>query len=217
MSPLPILYSFRRCPYAMRARLAIQSAGIRVELREVVLRDKPAQMVEHSPKGTVPVGVLPDGRVIEESLDLMIWALEQRDPEGWLCPEISGLDTAMSLILRADIDFKPCLDRYKYANRYEDVDATIARDRAAGFLMELEQKLVDNRFLFGSRACVADMAIVPFVRQFANVDRHWFDAQDWPNLLLWLSGLLETDRFTAIMAKYPKWQVADPVTIFPEE
>ncbi|WP_417411692.1 glutathione S-transferase [Hoeflea sp.] len=203
----PVLYSFRRCPYAMRARLAIASAGLAVELREVVLRDKPAAFLASSPSATVPCLVTAD-RVIDESLDVMIWALQQRDPEGWLkMPE-----TGFEWVARADGPFKDALDRTKYANRYPGVDPSSQRDIAAGFLTDLDQTIGDWIF---DRPTLADFAIVPFVRQFAFIDKDWFDAQPWPALQNWLARFLDSDRFARIMEKYPQWQPSNPPVAFP--
>ncbi len=200
----PILYSFRRCPYAMRARLALASAGISVHLREILLRDKAPELIAASPKGTVPVLDLGD-QVIDESLDIMRWALAQNDPEGWLNMPAAGDD----LIRQSDTGFKRSLDRYKYHN---DLDH---RAQASAFLRGLEDMLDGQRFLFGGSATLADMAILTFVRQFAFVDRAWFDAQPWPNLARWLEDFITSERFAGIMAKYPVWKAGDPVTIFP--
>ena len=167
----PVLYSFRRCPYAIRARLAVVSAGIEVELREILLRDKPATFLAASPSGTVPCLVTDIG-VIDESLDVMIWALEQNDPEGWLEMPEAGHDW----IARTDSPFKQALDRTKYANRYPDVDPETQRDAAAGFLCDLDAQIGDWIF---DRPTLADFTILPFVRQFAFIDKQWFDAQPW--------------------------------------
>ncbi len=201
---LPILYSFRRCPYAMRARLAIASAGLQVELREIVLRDKAPALLAASPKATVPVLVLPD-RVLEESYDIMRWALERADPEGWL----AGQDA--SLIAACDGAFKTALDGYKYGK-----DAAAAREAASGFLRGLDDVLADQPFLSGQKNGLADMATITFIRQFANVDRAWFDQQSWPHLRAWLDNFLASPRFAAMMQKYPKWQQGDAPTLFPE-
>lgn len=201
MPARPILYSFRRCPYAMRARMALAISGIDIEHREILLRDKPPAMLEVSPKGTVPVVVLPDGEVIDESLDIMRWALGRNDPENWLAP---GPD-AFDLIARSDGPFKQDLDRYKYPNRYDDVDALHHRQSGSEFLAELDQKLAAQPYLFGPDISVADIAIFPFVRQFANHDRDWFDAQDWPHLQAWLDGHLNSDLFSRIMKKHELW------------
>jgi len=202
----PVLYSFRRCPYAMRARLAIASAGQDVELREIVLRDKPAAFLSTSPSGTVPCLVVADG-VIDESLDVMIWALKQNDPEGWLTMPEAGHDW----IARADGPFKDALDRTKYANRYPELDPAEQRGVAAGFLSELDDTI--GQWIF-DHPTLADFAILPFVRQFAFIDKDWFDAQPWPTLQGWLDRFLISDRFAHIMEKYPQWQEGDPPTFF---
>lgn len=199
----PILYSFRRCPYAMRARLALASAGITTELREILLRDKAPALIAASPKATVPV--LVGDTVIDESLDIMLWALRENDPEGWLDMPAEG----HALIARSDTEFKPALDAYKY-KRDPDQRAT-----AAVFLNSLDQRLTDQPYLFGQTATLADMAILTFVRQFAFVDKPWFDAQPWPHLSAWLEVFIASARFADIMQKYPKWQAGDPVTLFP--
>ncbi len=215
ISDLPILYSFRRCPYAMRARLAVASSGQSCALREVVLRDKAEEFLQTSPSATVPTLKTPEGNVIDESLDIMIWALSRNDPEGWLAPEQGSLDDMLELIYQSDGDFKTALDRYKYSTRYEGADSAVEKAKAADFLQELDNRLQNSSYLFGDRITLADMAIAPFVRQFANVDRDWFDTQDWPHLLRWLDGFLKSDRFNAIMDKYPRWQSGDPLTRFP--
>ena len=205
----PIFYSFRRCPYAMRARLAVKVARIETELREIVLRDKAPEFLAASPKGTVPVMVVGE-TVIEESLDIMQWALGQNDPEGWM--EMPAEWRA--LIETMDGEFKTALDRTKYASRYLEVDASEARDVACQHLMALEAQLT-GPWLFGEKASLADMATLPFVRQFAHIDKPWFDAQPWPNLSAWLERFLASDLFTAIMDKHPKWQAGDAPTPFP--
>jgi len=190
----------------MRARLAVASAGLEVELREVVLRAKPAAFLEASPSATVPCLVASDG-VIDESLDVMIWALHRRDPEGWLEMPEAGFEW----IARADGPFKAALDRTKYANRYRDVDPSSQRDIAASFLTDLDQTIGDWMF---DQPTLADFAILPFVRQFAFIDKAWFDAQPWPSLQGWLERFLASDRFAHIMEKYPQWQPGDPPVAF---
>ncbi|MFT5000973.1 MAG: glutathione S-transferase [Paracoccaceae bacterium] len=214
---LPFLYSFRRCPYAMRARLAIQAAGVTCELREILLREKAPEFLAASEKATVPVVVTNAGNVIEQSLDVMLWALAQADPFRWLVPETGTIDQAMALIAQADADFKDNLDHYKYASRFENGEGEKARDAASGFLYGLNDRLANTENLTGGRTSLADMAIAPFVRQFANVDRAWFDQQNWPHLLAWLNRFLASTDFNAIMTKYPKWQSGDAPTNFPQE
>ncbi|MGH1331392.1 MAG: glutathione S-transferase [Paracoccaceae bacterium] len=203
----PVLYSFRRCPYAMRARLALASAGVEVALREIVLRDKAAAFLATSPSATVPC-LAYEGGVIDESLDVMKWALAQSDPEGWLDMPAAGWDW----IARCDGPFKEALDRTKYAVRYPDENALEQRDLAAVFLSDLEAQM--GAWIF-ARASLADYAILPFVRQFANVDRAWFDAQPWPNVQAWLARFLASARFEGIMQKYTKWEEGDAPLYFP--
>ncbi len=214
---LPILYSFRRCPYAMRARLAVRASGQVCALREIVLKDKAPEFRAASAKATVPVLVDGTGKVIEESLEIMLWALRQNDPQAWLRPNTGDRATMLALIGEADQGFKQNLDRYKYANRFVGADPVAARDRAAEFLYRLDALLVDHNWLFGGQKSLADMAIVPFVRQFANVDRTWFDSQPWSRLIFWLDQFLSSEEFAAVMMTYPKWQAGDPVTLFPAD
>ena len=210
MTVLPILWSFRRCPYAMRARLAIQSSGQRVILQEILLRDKPAPFLAASPKGTVPV--VQDGdRVIEESRDVILWALGRNDPEGWL----DMPDEGHRLIDTCDGPFKSALDHTKYAVRFPDRNEADERAKAMVFLRDLNDRLGRTEFLMGSRRTLADMAILPFVRQFANTDRAWFDAQGLEPLTKWLDDFLTSDRFREIMTKYPPWQAGQDQVLFP--
>lgn len=202
---LPILYSFRRCPYAMRARFALAVSGTHCELREVVLRNKPAALLRASPKGTVPVLVAPDGGVIEQSLDIMVWALSRHDPEGWLTPATGGREQMLALVAGCDGPFKHSLDRYKYPERHEGADALAHRESGGQWLAALDGRLADSAYLFGGRPSLADAAIMPFVRQFAQVDRAWFDAQPWPALHAWLLKWLESSLFQAIMVRHEPW------------
>lgn len=211
----PVLYSFRRCPYAMRARMAVAASGQRCELREVVLRDKPAELLAASPKGTVPVLVDVDGSVIEQSLDIMLWALRRNDADGWLRPERGTLEDMLALVAECDGDFKRHLDGYKYPERQPMADATAHRAQGALFLARLEDRLQDSRCLHGARPALADIAIVPFVRQFAQVDAAWFEAQPWPRLRAWLASGLEAPVFARVMAKYPPWRTGQPGVDFP--
>jgi len=197
-----VLYSFRRCPYAMRARMALSVSGARYDHREVVLRDKPAEMLAVSPKGTVPVLVTEHGAVLEESLDIMRWALGRSDPESWLARHDEALLEAN------DGPFKHHLDRYKYATRYDDVDPEEHRAAALEILQRLEARLAASAFLCGDARGFADIAIFPFIRQFANADRTWFDAQDLPGLQAWLAALIGSDLFAGVMHKHPQWRSA---------
>lgn len=198
---LPILYSFRRCPYAMRARLALAISGTSVELREVKLSAKPDAMLAASPKGTVPVLILADGSIIDQSIDIMRWALAGHDPQGWLHHD----DPA--LIATNDGPFKQDLDRYKYPERH-GTDPDTHRASGMTFLLELEARLARTAYLCGDRAGIADAAIIPFVRQYASVDPHWFAGQPLPRLHHWLSAYLASDLFDAIMLRLPPWSPA---------
>ena len=210
MSSLPIFYSFRRCPYAMRARMALMISGQAVKLREVVLRDKPPEMIEVSPKATVPVLVLEDGAVIDESLAIMDWALATNDPDGWL----ENREASKALIVEADGKFKTHLDRYKYPSRYDDVDPVEHRTAGLAMLQSWNQRLFERGQLTGSSKALADIAIFPFIRQFANNDRAWFDEQPIPVVHKWLAGHIESELFQSIMPKFPQWKLGDPEPIF---
>ncbi|HCP76897.1 MAG: glutathione S-transferase [Pusillimonas sp.] len=212
---LPILYSFRRCPYAMRARLAVAASGISCQLREVVLRNKPQPMLDASPKGTVPVLVLPDNEVVDESLDIMLWALRQKDPGQWLNPECENAETMMALIASCDQVFKYHLDRYKYPQRYEDTESAPHGQAGVAWLTQLEARLSASRYLFGERPCLADTAIMPFVRQFARADLDWFNDQPLMRVNAWLNAWLESPLFMQIMSKYKPWEEGDPPVVFP--
>ena len=203
----PVLYSFRRCPYAMRLRLALAVSGTEVELREVVLRDKPDEFLDASPSATVPCLVTDDG-VIDESLDAMKWVLERNDPESWLDMPAEGRDW----IAHADGGFKDALDRTKYATRYPGTDPAEQRRIAHAFLTELDARI--DGWIFG-RPTLADFAILPFVRQFAFIDKPLFDAQPWPKLHDWLGRFLASDLFSAIMQKYPQWKSGEAGVAFP--
>ncbi|WP_367110177.1 glutathione S-transferase [uncultured Psychrobacter sp.] len=213
-SSLHRLYSFRRCPYAMRARLAILFADLQVELREIVLKSKPPQMLTISPKGTVPVLQLSGGTVIEESREIMMWALDQNDPQGLLDTEV--INQANALISQNDNEFKYWLDRYKYADRHTDMTQTEYRQRGEKFLQILEELLTKNSFLLGDSVSIADIGIMPFVRQFAHVDREVFYNLPYPNLQRWLQEWLAHPIFLQVMTKYPPWQEDDEVVVFPD-
>ena len=212
-SSLPVLYSFCRCPYAMRARLGLLFADRQVVLREIVLKNKPTQLLAISPKGTVPVLQLSDGTVIEESREIMIWALEQNDPQRLLDVEI--LEKAMALIAKNDTEFKHWLDRYKYADRHLEMTQTEYRQKGEEFLQILEALLVKNTYLLGGRASIADIGIMPFVRQFAHVDRDIFYSLPYPNVQRWLQYWLEQPLFVTAMTRYQTWQEEDDPVIFP--
>ena len=202
---MAVLYSFRRCPYAMRARMALYVSGIDYEHRELILRNKPASMLAASPKGTVPVFITDDGVVIDESLDLALWALKKNDPKGWMSayePE---------LIAQNDGPFKHHLDRYKYASRYDDTAARGAvdlshRDKAEVILTQLNQRLEANSYLSGPHVSFTDIAIFPFIRQFAAVEPEWWQSTPYAALRAWLEAHINSDLFKAIMVKYPLWE-----------
>ncbi|MGP5203401.1 glutathione S-transferase [Psychrobacter aquimaris] len=213
-SPLHRLYSFRRCPYAMRARLGILFAELSVELREITLKNKPEQMLAISPKGTVPVLQLVDGTVIEESVEIMTWALEQNDPQGLLDEKTSP--QADALIAQNDNEFKHWLDRYKYADRHVEMTQTEYRQRGEVFLQRLEELLTNNTYLLGERITIADIGIMPFVRQFAHVDREVFYSLPYPKLQQWLQKWLDHPLFLQVMTKFQPWQEGDDVVILPD-
>ncbi len=201
----PILYSFRRCPYAIRARMALRSAGVAVELREVVLGNKPPALIALSPKATVPVLRCADGQVIDESLAIMHWALRHNDPQAWL--PAAEAPQNQQLVAQNDGPFKQALDRYKYADRYPGRSQTEYRgDAQDAMLAALEERLVQAAFLGGAAPCLSDVAIFPFVRQFAAVDAAWFETSPWPATRRWLRHWLESPQFTGVMDKARPWQ-----------
>ena len=192
---LPRLYSYRRCPYAMRARMALKYAGIEVDIIEISLKDKPAQMLQASPKGTVPVLVLADGAVIDESLQIMRWALATYDPDCWLASDVKDL------IAENDSSFKQALDRYKYAIRFPEKSVTAHAADGEVFLVKLEELLNHGNFLSGEKIGLADIAIFPFIRQFVGVDTVWFETAPYPKLRAWLKASVESDLFLSVMHK----------------
>jgi glutathione S-transferase len=211
---VPVLYSFRRCPYAMRARLALHASGIAHEHREVMLKNKPAHMLTLSPKGTVPVLWFPDapgGQVLEQSLDIMRWALDRHDPLGWLPSSDADMDDTLTLIAHNDGPFKQQLDRYKYPNRSGLANGMTDRDLASVWLHVLNVRLLAQSFLAGKQFGLADAAIAPFVRQYAHTDPGWFAVQPWPALAKWLADFEASELFAAIMHKHAPWE--EPVQI----
>ena len=197
----------------MRARLGLLFADLQVELREIILKNKPDQMLAISPKGTVPVLQLFDGTVVEESREIMVWALRQQDPQGLL--DATVLHQANALIERNDNEFKHWLDRYKYADRYLEMTQSEYRQQGEAFLQVLEELLTKNVYLLGDNTTIADIGIVPFVRQFAHVDRDFFYNLPYPNLHLWLQHWLEHSFFLQAMTKFRPWQEGDDVVVFP--
>lgn len=217
MSTLPVLYSFRRCPYAMRARLALKAAGVPVALREVVLCDKPAELLAASPKGTVPVLVLPTGEVIEQSLDIMRWALAQHDPQDWLPPEDSRqAELTRHWLAANDGGFKALLDRYKYPERHLEHHlehpASHWREQAlAQYLQPLEAlwQAQGGPHLLGPRPGLLDAALMPFVRQFAQVDATWWAQTPLPGLQSWLAQWVASPLFDSVMLRWSAWRTGD--------
>ena len=203
-----ILYSFRRCPYAMRGRMGLKATGLDYEHREIILRDKPQEMLDASPKGTVPVFIQKNGEVIEESIDLLRWALDQNDPLGWLDCDLTK---ANALITANDTDFKHHLDRYKYASRYNveakrgDIDMS-HRIEAEKHIQSLEDHLADSPYLLGEKQSIADIAIFPFMRQFANVQPDWWATAPYPQTRDWLTRHTDSELFRSIMTKFPLWK-----------
>lgn len=199
---LPVLYSFRRCPYAIRARMALHYGGFKadvaVTVHEVALRQKPAELLAASPKGTVPVLVTPDGAVIDQSLDIMRWALHQSDPDGWL--HAGTPQAAQRWITLNDDTFKPLLDRYKYAERHPEMSAVEHRAHALETMIHpMEAQLQQTRWLLGPHISIADVALFPFVRQFAGVNKTGFDNLALPAVQAWLHTWLASDLFNAVM------------------
>ena len=178
--------------------MALAYAGIELELREILLKDKPQDMLNHSPKGTVPVLITSEDKVVDESLDVMYWALEQNDPDGWLACDGKGT----ALIQSHDNDFKPLLDKYKYADRHKELSESEHRNNTRPFIEQLNQILTESPYLSGQKLSLCDIAIFPFIRQYAMVDKPWFDKQPYPALQAWLSALLESELFKSIMKKY---------------
>jgi len=221
MQSHPILYSYRRCPYAMRARMAIAYSGIQVEQREIVFWDKPAHMLEVSPKGTVPVLILPDGSVVDESRDIMLWALNNaktseahNGEQAWLCVDSPQVQEEIAQwITLCDDEFKPHLDHYKYADRFPENSKESYREQGCAFLKLIEKSLAVNLdaerdgklALIGEDITMADIAVFPFIRQFVNVDKIWFEDADYPCLKKWLAQNLESAYFKAVMKNRPVW------------
>ena len=198
----------------MRARMALYVSGQIFEIREVKLKNKPIELIELSPKGTVPVLALSTGEMFEQSLDIMCWALRKNDPLNWLAPEHGDLESMVDFIEMFDNDFKFNLDRYKYPQRYEIVDALIYRQECERFIEILDKLLNKNVYLFGRQPSLVDYAILPFVRQFANTDRDWFDSLPYSILKGWLGTLLNDRPFINIMDKYPAWELGNKPIIF---
>ena len=209
---LPILYSFRRCPYAMRARMAIHASGQKCELREVLLRDKPPSMLEYSLKGTVPVLILQDGNVIDESLDVIDWALNLNDPDNW--QRSKDNEKTKELIKINDGEFKHHLDRYKYSKRYDNEDPEFHRKKCLKFIESVNNELNNSKYIFDDNISYADIVLLPFVRQFRIADMEWFDSLPYDNLKKWLSSFLDSSLLHSIMKKYDLWKEGDKSIVF---
>ena len=211
-----ILYSFRRCPYAIRARLAILTSGINVEIREVTLNDKPPALLRISSKATVPVLITADERIIDESIDIMNWALNQSDPEKWLPSDTKEEQLTSELTYINDQTFKHFLDRYKYSDRYPENSELYYRQQAELILINLEHNLIHNTYLVSNRLTMVDVALLPFIRQFALVNKAWFDVAPYPKIQAWLEKFITSELFNSSMVKLAPWQQGDEVIYFPE-
>ncbi|MED5437092.1 MAG: glutathione S-transferase [Pseudomonadota bacterium] len=209
---LPILYSFRRCPYAMRARMAIYTSQQKCEIREVLLKDKPPSMLGYSSKGTVPVLVLQSGNVIDESLDVIDWALDINDPYNWKRSKDSK--KTKELIEINDGDFKFHLDRYKYSKRYENEDPNFHREKCLTFIKMINKELENSKYIYDNEISYIDISLLPFIRQFRIADNVWFDELPYENVKSWLSKFLDSFLLNSIMEKYDLWKEGDEVTIF---
>jgi glutathione S-transferase len=214
-STLPVLYSLRNCPYAMRARIAIFKAQQIVMLRDIVLSNKPKEMLAASPKATVPVLVLANGSVVEESLAIMLWALNETDPDDLLQSQNEcGLSDMLDLIKSFDNDFKACLEQYKCAKRYRESNISECRELCEPFIQTLENRLNRHDFLISNTESLADIALLPFIRQFARVERQWYLQSPYPKIRQWLNHYLQSPMFTKVMAKYPLWLDDHEVVLF---
>ena len=228
--PLPILYSLQNCPYAMRARLALLLAQQKVQLRAITMKDKPDDMLLASPKGTVPVLIIkkerqskddgfdPDNdQVVDESLDIMLWALERNDPKNLLYSEDpNALPEMLKVIEENDTEFKPSLEKYKRAKRFHGDDLEACRIECEPFIQSLEQRLKKNKFFMGETPSLLDYALLSFIRQFSRVNKPIFQQDQYANLRNWLSHHLQSQLFSKMMTKYPLWLDNHEVCIFGE-
>ena len=214
----PVLYSLRQCPYAMRARIGLLLANQSVVLRDIVMTNIPTEMLTASPKGTVPVLVLSDSSVIEESLNIMLWALKQNDPDNLLYRhERDALDNMLTLIQRCDNEFVDALKKYKAASRYHDSNIQTYRQQCEIFINDLEESLTKHHFIMGDSASLVDYAILPFIRQFSNVDKKWYKQAPYPKLQQWLENHYQNPIFAKAMTKYPQWLDSNEIVIFGSE
>jgi len=218
---LPVLYSLRNCPYAMRARLAIYRSKQPIELRDIVLKNKPPEMLVASPKGTVPILVLASSKVIDESLEVMLWALNESDPDNLLRKSASPvpdtkqlLPDMLQLINQFDVEFKTCLEQYKCAKRYHESNLNECRQACEVYIRNLEQRLTEHAFIMDEHESLADIALLPFIRQFARIERQWYLQSDYVHVKQWLNRYLQSPLFTKVMAKYPLWNENSEVDVF---
>ncbi len=211
---LPILYSLRHCPFAMRARLAIFKSQQAVELRDVKLCNKPTSMLKASPKGTVPILLVSPSQVIDESLDVMLWCLGESDPDNLL---LSGIVERCDLLAFIDIfdrEFKPCLERYKCAKRYHETNLEACRHHCEVYIQNLERRLRQHAFIMGEYESLADIAILPFIRQFAKVERQWYVQSSYKHIKRWLNAYLQSAMFNKVMTQYAIWEEGSEPVIF---
>ena len=218
---LPVLYSLRNCPYAMRARLAIYRSKQPIELRDIVLKNKPPEMLVASPNGTVPTLVLASSKVIDESLEVMLWALNESDPDNLLRKSASPvpdtkqlLPDMLQLINQFDVEFKTCLEQYKCAKRYHESNLNECRQACEVYIRNLEQRLTEHAFIMDEHESLADIALLPFIRQFARIERQWYLQSDYVHVKQWLNRYLQSPLFTKVMAKYPLWNENSEVVVF---
>ncbi len=207
--PVGTLYSFRRCPYCMRAHMALKKSGIKIELREVKLSDIPEEALKVSPKATVPILVLADSTIMDESWDIVKWALQQNDPDNWLGENNAFLQGAEMLIEINDFSFKDDLDHYKYSDRHPEHNELYYRQACEEFIEELEEMLTENRYLLGDQLSLADVSVFPFIRQFSLVDKDWFDESQYEKVKKWLDDLISTALFQQVFQKHDAWQPGD--------
>ena len=210
---LPILYSFRRCPYAMRARMVLLHSKIQCEIREIKLSNKPKEMLAISPKGTVPVLILENGDILDESLDVMLWAIEQGNLRNLFNP---GKKEILDLIKINDGEFKDAIDRYKYSSLYPEKPMIEYRKMGELFLKKIESCLEKNKFIFGKNISLADLAIFPFIRQFCRVDIDWFNSSLFKKIKEWTLFFEGSENFIDIMRKIKPWTTGDKPTLFLE-
>jgi glutathione S-transferase len=216
---LPILYSLRNCPYAMRARISIFKGQVPIALRDVVLTDKPQAMLIASPKGTVPILVLGENNVIDESLDIMLWALKENDPENLLHKtlakvEFSPLTEMLTLIAIFDHEFKSALEAYKCAKRYRESNIVECREVCEAYINDLEQRLTKHKYIYSDQESLVDIALLPFIRQFARVERQWYLQSPYPKLKIWLNNYLQSPMFSKVMTKHPLWSEGNNIVNF---